>query len=163
MDKLSERVEREFSEWKEKYEIPYYMEFQIKTLLKLQEEYDDIEAGYDNTRTRETLLHMIQDLQKSLILKDKAPKIMYVDYICNDEHNLDRVVVYIDDCVYMIKNNNINSPHEYTQIIKQIAEKEKATIYIDIHGYGVAFYDELSQDNKFRVKKLTMKKDFILN
>lgn len=68
---LSERVKREFEKWKEIYEIPYHMEFQVKTLLRLQEEYDSIDVGSHTTKTRETLLRMIQNLHGSMILQEK--------------------------------------------------------------------------------------------
>jgi len=76
MNNLSESVQREFTKWKEKYDIPYSMEFHLKTLLKLQEEYDEVEIGSNTTKTRETILHMIQDLQRQMVFKEKIiPKI----------------------------------------------------------------------------------------
>ena len=33
MNNLSERVQREFEEWKEKYDIPYHAEFQVLMYL----------------------------------------------------------------------------------------------------------------------------------
>ena len=72
MKQLSERVQREFEKWQEKYEIPLHEEFQIKTLLQLQEEYDNIQANSNNTKTRDTLLHMIKQLHSSLLLKKKS-------------------------------------------------------------------------------------------
>jgi len=69
---LSERVKKEFENWKERFEIPFSKEFQVKTLLKLQEEYNDIEPTEKNTMTRKTLLYMIQDLEHNLSLKEKT-------------------------------------------------------------------------------------------
>lgn len=89
MKELSERVQREFDKMKEMYIIPYTMEFQVKTLLKLQEEYDSIEVGSNTTRTRETLLHMIQELQRSIRLEPKPTnttknyKVLIVCEKCN--------------------------------------------------------------------------------
>jgi hypothetical protein len=71
MEKLSERVQREYDEIKENYDVPYFSEFKVKTLLRLQEEYDNVEVGSNTTRTRETLLRMILNLQKEIIIKEK--------------------------------------------------------------------------------------------
>jgi len=72
MTNLSERVQREFNLWKSKYDIPYHAEFQVKTLLKLQEEYDEVEVGSNTTKTRETLLGMINRLHMSMRFNEKS-------------------------------------------------------------------------------------------
>ncbi len=63
---LSESVQREFDRWQEGYSIDLLDEFLVKTLLKLQDEYNSITPGSDNTLTRQTLLDMILRLQSSL-------------------------------------------------------------------------------------------------
>ncbi len=68
-DYLSERVEREFAEWEKKYVIPHHEEFNIKALLKLQAEYDSIEPDGSNVLRRQTLLDMIRDLHRNIIVR----------------------------------------------------------------------------------------------
>lgn len=68
---MSERVERELQNYKENYEVPADKEFLLKTILKLQEEYDSIEKSSHTTKTRDTLLNTIANLQLKLNLKEK--------------------------------------------------------------------------------------------
>lgn len=94
---MSERVEKEFKVWQEKYDIPYKTEFQVKTLLKLQEEYDTIKADSSNTRTRETLLKMIEGLQMRLSLtsKEKNKYSMFID-VGKSESNSWNVLCFVE-------------------------------------------------------------------
>ena len=67
MKDFSESVERQFSEWNKKYEIPEHMEFQIKTMFELQEEYRSIPVEY--TKRKRDVLEMIMKLQDKLPTK----------------------------------------------------------------------------------------------
>jgi hypothetical protein len=111
MSDLSERVQREFDKMRELYEIPYDMEFQIKTLIKLQEEYNAITPESNNTRTRETLLHMIQNLQASMKLTPKAStyrkeRTMYIDTLRNEENEPIKFTIYEKNNLYILSNPN---------------------------------------------------------
>lgn len=52
-----------------KYVIPHHEEFNIKALLKLQAEYDSIEPDGSNVLRRQTLLDMIRDLHRNIIVR----------------------------------------------------------------------------------------------
>jgi hypothetical protein len=152
-DNLSERVKREYNEWKEKYEIPLDTEFQVKTLLKLQEEYNSIEPNSNNTKTRETLLHMIQDLQMKMILNKKRKTEMYVDYAKLDD--IEKVTVFINGKILTFKQALSYSNIDYLiKPIKEMAEKEKALIYVDSCGFGRKIYDALLLYENLQVKEL---------
>jgi len=133
MNNLSERVQREFNEWKEKYNIPDHMEFEVKTLLKLQEEYDLVETGSNTTRTRESLLSMINRLHKDLMLKPKTniTKPMYIDLIKNNDTS-GKVTIYYNGNITVL-NNNQYSYKDYAVKINSLINpisKEKIEIYI---------------------------------
>ena len=72
MSEKTERIEREFVKWQEEYEIPCSDEFQVKTLLELQDEYKETPKESNTVRTRENLLRMIQDLFNHLRLVKKG-------------------------------------------------------------------------------------------
>lgn len=156
MKQLSERVQREFEKWQEKYEIPLHEEFQIKTLLQLQEEYDNIQANSNNTKTRDTLLHMIKQLHSSLLLKKKSENIMYVDVSHNFSKNKTiKISIYINGEIYTIENESKELRFkDYTSIISSIANTHKAIIYIDVNGFGIGLYEELEKLKDVIVKKL---------
>jgi hypothetical protein len=181
MNNVSERVQREFNEWKEKYEIPYHMEHHVKTLLRLQEEYDNVEASSNTTKTRETLLHMIQDLYVRLKLKEKElvkktiP--MYVDFSrvhvdLNDKIDgvknmnmgvcIGKVNIYIEDKIIVLnKNDNLirNYAFEIKSIINTYEEltKTKLIAYIDTQCFGNDLYDALLEFDDIKVEKLNVK------
>ena len=167
MNNLSERVQREFNEWKERYDIPYNMEFQVKTLLKLQEEYETVEIGSNTTKTRETLLHMIQDLQGRMNLNEKnenAFKAIYVDYFKNDANGISKVekaVVYCDNFIYNLQGEKYKSIKDYAYIIHKIALSKRAIVYIDVRGMGMALYDELKEFKNIVVNELHHLNDFM--
>jgi len=168
MNNLSERVQREFESWKEKYEITDYMEFHVKTLLKLQEEYDQVDVGSNTTKTRESLLGMIQKLHMSMNLREKVNlnRPMYIDCVSTEGRFSDKVIVYysgnitvLDGIKYSYKDyaSMINS------IIKQnsnmgMTGRENMVIYIDTRGFGLGLYDELIQYKDLVVKPLNTKK-----
>jgi hypothetical protein len=66
---MSERVEREFSEWKEKYEIPFNQEFNVKMLLNLREAID--ETPNEHIRNKRDLIHTAMDIEQRLHLTSK--------------------------------------------------------------------------------------------
>jgi len=86
---LSERVERELNEYKSKYEMHSTTEFKVKTLLKLQEEYDSIIPASNTTKTRESILSMISNLGKNIQLTPKQvePQFDYTILIVVDDNN----------------------------------------------------------------------------
>jgi len=157
MNNLSERVQREFEQWKEKYDIPYHAEFQVKTLLKLQEEYDDVEVGSNTTKTRETLLGMINRLHMSMRLVEKNvkyDKVIYVEYICKSENNPNKIIMYIDNIIYNITGDKNLKMNYFAKTIYDIVNKENAIIYISTRGFGISLYDELKQFKGLVVKEL---------
>jgi len=112
MNNLSERVQREFETWKEKYEIPEHMEFEVKTLLKLQEEYDLVEVGSNTTKTRESLLGMINRLHMNMRLKEKviANKPMYIEYIHTSGKQEDKILIYVEDKLIALDSRKYKEP-----------------------------------------------------
>lgn len=76
----SESVEKKYQEYMDKYEIPEYYEFQLKTLLSLQEEYNEAtKKTPEHTKSRESLLHMIQRMQLPLnVLKERNENIVKI-------------------------------------------------------------------------------------
>lgn len=109
MKQLSERVESEFERWQEQYDIELGEEFQVKTLLQLQEEYDDIKPDSSNTRTRETLLSMIKSLHSNLRLKKRleSTKSQVINIVANLS-NKDEISKLIDELDKKLKNMKIN-------------------------------------------------------
>jgi len=151
---MSERVEREFKEWQEKYEIPFNQEFQVKTLLKLQEEYDGIECGSNTTKTREVLLHMIQDLSTRLNI---SPKIRTRDKLYVDVFILDgksKCYIYYKDKLCIIADKNIE---ETAGIINRIIHQEGCEVYTDGLGVTYGLIDELERKG-IKVNRLNKQK-----
>lgn len=103
MKQLSERVQSEFERWQQEYEIELGKEFQVKTLLQLQEEYNEIKPDSTNTRTRETILNMIKSLQMNLILYKKKEKIdddatdKFVGWLAKLDKRIEWIEKYIQD------------------------------------------------------------------
>lgn len=104
MSELNERVEREFKKWQEKYEIPFQSEFQVKTLLKLQDEYNNVEEGSNTTRTRETLLRMINEVGGSVSLKPKQEYNETILVIGNNE----RINLFLCMLERIVSRNNVS-------------------------------------------------------
>lgn len=177
---LSERVEREFKEWKERYEISYDMEFDIKALLKLQEEYDNTEVGSNTTLTRRTILDMINKLHRDTrlkpkeIVKEEVP--MYIDFSrvqvdLNEKINgienknmgicFGKVIIYIDNVMFTLNKNNLMRSYvsEIKSIINTYEEMNnvKVIAYIDTCGFGKSLFDELSEYDDIEVKELNIK------
>lgn len=164
MNNLSERVQGEFESWKEIYEIPSDMEFQVKTLLKLQEEYDQVDAGSNTTRTRESLLGMIQKLHMNMRLKvkdkTKIIKPMYVDCVRTGNGTSGRVIIYYNEDIIIVDNPNY-SYEDYASKINFLAGeigKENIIIFVDTRGYGMGLYDQLFHFKDLAIKPLNHKK-----
>ena len=66
---MSERTEREFQKWKENYIIPFHEEFNVKTLIGLQEEYENTEVSSNTTKTRDSILSMVNNVSRNLRLE----------------------------------------------------------------------------------------------
>jgi len=161
MNNLSERVQREFESWKEKYEIADHMEFEIKTLLKLQEEYEGIPLGSNTTKTRESLLQMIHRLHMNIMLKEKVDVIkpMYVDCIRADakedsQRGKMKVIIYVDNQLIILDNKTHLNSRDYARTIYKLAKSKNSIVYIDIHGLGMVIYDELVGFKDLPVEKL---------
>jgi len=165
MNNLSERVQREFETWKEKYEIPEHMEFEVKTLLKLQEEYDQVEVGSNTTKTRESLLGMINRLHMNMRLKEKVVvnKPMYIEYIHTSGKQEDKILIYVEDQLIALdsrKYKELLSIQNYASIIHNIAVVKESEIYIDVRGFGMSIYDCLKEFKDLKVNKLDISKAY---
>jgi len=163
MSNLSERVQSEFIEWKEKYEIPKHMEFEVKTLLKLQEEYDLVEAGSNTTRTRESLLGMINKLHMNMRFKEKviANKPMYIDCIRTEGKETIKVLIYVENKMITLDSRNYQAPKsfgDYAKMIHDMAIAKGYEIYIDIRGFGMGLYDYLIEYKDLNVNELIYSK-----
>ena len=161
MNNLSERVQGEFKSWKEKYEIPSHMEFEVKTLLKLQEEYDLVEVGSNTTKTRESLLGMINRLHMGMRLKEKAvatqKKKMYIDCIWTESRENNKVLVYVDNELIVLACGSFLPPKSmgsFAKDIYNIAVAKKCEIYIDTQGFGMSLYDHLMEFRDLKVYEL---------
>lgn len=169
MDSFKERVQREFEIWKEKYDIPYNMEFQVMALVRLQEEYKETLIGSNTTRTRETLLSMINNIHKSLHLKEKETENIkktvpiYIDFsrvqvdlkekisgvknvsmgICTG-----KIIIYIGNAIFTLDKNNLIRDYafEIKNIINTYEEMSglKVIAYVDTYSFGKVLFDELS-------------------
>lgn len=64
-----EWVESEFKKWKERYEIPFEKEFNVKALLELKYQYYNTDDNH--VKTKADLIHTIVKLQNDLNLKMK--------------------------------------------------------------------------------------------
>lgn len=125
---MSERVEREFEKWREMYYIETKDEFQVKTLLKLQEEYDNIEPHGSNTLTRKNILDMIQMLNGiSLREKRQLPEVS-----C-------RLLIVCDDVAETSNFFRMIIPEE--NIAKVFSCKEKSRIDTT-NGVVITFVDK---------------------
>ena len=141
---MSERVENELKKWKEEYDIPLTDEFNVKTLLDMQEEYDSIEKGSNTTRTREVLLHMIQDLKSHLRVQKKEKIKMYVNL------NRTEATIYYDDN-YVFFNEKEFSLFKVVDFIKLIAKQQYYNIEVKLdRGIGgdntIMFCDSLDEN-----------------
>lgn len=67
------RVDKEYQQWKERYEIPFKDEFNVKTLLQLQDEFNSLSYNSGMTKTRTDLIYMIERLNRNLDLKKRTP------------------------------------------------------------------------------------------
>jgi len=84
---------------------------------------------------------------------------MYINYIVSPNKN--KVEVLIRDKHYMIWGNAYKKIEDFINPIKQIAENENATIYIDVNGCGMALYDLLSEIDGLIVKQLRFDNSYI--
>jgi len=159
MSNLSERVQREFETWKDKYEIPEHMEFEVKTLLKLQEEYDQVEVGSNTTKTRESLLGMINRLHIGMRLKEKvvANKPMYINCVWNEDRDESKVFIYVEDKLIILDSKQYRDPlsiKNYASIIHDMAITKGYEIYVDIRSFGMRMYDYLIGYKDLKVNQL---------
>ncbi|HBY21014.1 MAG TPA: hypothetical protein DEG71_08395 [Clostridiales bacterium] len=165
MSEFSERIERvqkKLTEWKEKYEIPSHMEFEVITLLKLQDEYDQIEMGSHTTMTRRTLLDMIQRLHRDMRLFPKAIvlKPMYIDCVRTEGDEAIKILIYIENKIITLDSKlykNPKSMKDYAKMIHDVTIKGYE-IYIDIRGFGMGLYDYLVEYTDLKVNELVYSK-----
>ncbi|WP_206459346.1 hypothetical protein [Anaerovorax sp. IOR16] len=155
MENFNERAEREYKEWNERYIIPHDKEFQVKTLLKLQAEYNNTECNSSTTLTRRDLLEMITRLQRDLKFEKKyeVGKSMYVS--CSKE----KIIMYLNDAMYIYENdeNDLNVEN-YVSLIRSKATRRETIIYIDKSDLGTKLYDLLSKYEDINVKQLDVLK-----
>jgi len=156
MSERNDILEKEFQKWQGKYEIPLEAEFNVETLIKLQEEYNNIKPANDNTRTRETLLSMINRVQNNIRL---TPKIevkfdtnMYIDVYKNNKFI--RINIYIDKDIFYINIDEFMSMDNASQIILRYADFKKSNIYVDEMGFGTAMLDDLRTNNKEKYRMI---------
>lgn len=161
MNNLSERVQREFNEWKEKYEIPSHMEFEVKTLLKLQEEYDKIEESSNTTLTRKTILEMIQRIHRDMRLKEKEieMKPMYIDCVRlesqeDSQRGKLKIIAYLNNQIIILDHKTHLNSRDYAKSICDLAKSNQSKVYIDAHGFGITIYNELISFKNLQVEKL---------
>jgi hypothetical protein len=160
---LSERVRREMAEYKEKYIVPLHKEFQIKSLLKLQEEYDSICSGSNTTMTRKSLLDMIERLLHDMDLKEKLPNDLYVTfnrmkYQIEMTNGMYKYILPLgmeetyNGCNVIASCRLIKAP----EFIREIAKKCNATIRIDVKDSkeNEDLYNQLIEMKDLRVMKI---------
>jgi hypothetical protein len=117
----SEYVESKFIEWNNKYDIPEYFEFQLKTMFELEEQFR--EQPKENVKTKQDILRMIQDLHGRLQfrikenkeIKDKVYSIKLINNENNEEiidiinHNIKYLKsVYLGKGKDIIKETNVS-------------------------------------------------------
>jgi hypothetical protein len=61
---VSENVENKFKEWKARYKFEDFYDFNVKSLLQLQEQFEQCDP--EHVRTKKDLLDMILRLQGNL-------------------------------------------------------------------------------------------------
>jgi hypothetical protein len=64
----AERIEREYKKWEEKYEIPFEQEFEVRTIIELQDEFRSVPE--DHTKRRSEIINMITHLKGRIRLKE---------------------------------------------------------------------------------------------
>lgn len=69
LDERRERVEREYKKWEKEFEIPLDLEFMVKSLLNLQEQFNS--TSDEHTKTKMDLLKMINEIQGNMTLTKK--------------------------------------------------------------------------------------------
>ena len=121
MREYSEYVESKFIEWNNKYDIPEYFEFQLKTMFELEEQFR--EQPKENVKTKQDILRMIQDLHGRLQfrikenkeIKDKVYSIKLINNENNEEiidiinHNIKYLKsVYLGKGKDIIKETNVS-------------------------------------------------------
>ncbi|MFK3936526.1 hypothetical protein ACI2JA_03290 [Alkalihalobacillus sp. NPDC078783] len=66
----AQRVESEYKKWEERFVIPFDKEFTVKTLIDLQDQFNNVPLNH--TKEKMDLLQMIQRLQSNVNLKEKS-------------------------------------------------------------------------------------------
>jgi hypothetical protein len=138
--KTSERVEREFKEWQERYDIPYSEHFRVKTLLALQEEYDNIVPADNNTRTRESILKMINEIHSKFpykMFEEKKKSILYYTIDIIKDNKL-KLTAFTDNKLYSMVSIN---PKDMAK--KLVLLGNNKYIYTDSFGLTQAVTDIL--------------------
>lgn len=147
---MSERVEREFKEWKERYYIPYNQEFNVKMLLKIREEIEEIPT--EHVRTRKDLIDMADRLHSRMRLNLKLPEKQY-DYklliigdnnqLCN-LYDFFRMIIKDKDIKNIFSYNNFN-----IELLNGITILGRCKNENQIYGHKIDSYLNLTGDKKF--------------
>lgn len=66
----AERIESEYKKWEEKYHIPFDQEFEIRTIIDLEDEFKSITP--EHTKRRDDVIKMISHLKGRLNLKENS-------------------------------------------------------------------------------------------
>lgn len=147
-------TKKDYEIWKEKYEVPEYLEFQIMTLLELRWEFKL--TSNDHTKRKMDLLKMIQDIEARLprdIYKEKKSKYNKEIKIMNINHDRKFTFVTIKDCLQgtlrekSYNRYELNCSEVFDQIRDMVELYKIDFIHIVKDGYGIAAYDYFKQSN----------------
>jgi hypothetical protein len=152
---VRESREREFKEWKERYEIPFDQEFNVKQLLQIREEIE--ETPTEHVRTRKDLIDIADRIQYHMRLNPKLPEKQY-DYkllvVGNNSqlynlYEFFRMILNEKDIKSIFSGAKVESYkfsielHNGVTIIGRYKNAEQ------IYGYKIDNYINLSGDKEF--------------
>lgn len=133
---MSERVEREFKEWQERYEIPYTEEFNVKQLLKIREEIE--ETPTEHVRTRKDLIDMADKLYNHMRFNPKLPEKQY-DYKLLIVGNENQLHAIYDLLRILIREKDIKSIFDGTRS--------------EIHKFSIELYNGVTIMGRYKDEK----------
>ena len=152
----NEYVEQKYNKWKEKYDIPDYEEFMLKSMFDLEHQYNN--TPDEHIKTKSDILRTINDIKKDCNFKySKSQKIENIDkniiliVTDNDDRYL-REIFYdmLGKEVINYKNVRNNSVIITNKYIIKFKEKDSD----NLRGMRCNYFLNLTGDKEFESQVL---------
>lgn len=154
MREYSEYVENKFNDWINKYEIPEHMEFELKSLFDLEEQFRN--QPPENVKTKDILLNMIMRINGRFNGKlfERKTKIVKPDIYVVIAVNSNAKELY--QLFYHVFEEQIKHQYDYKEVKKIEIENyhiyiiDKKEEYVDMaRGITCHYYINLTGDKYF--------------